>query len=182
MLDYLIKTNKLEKEFVAAGLIKTPSDTEATFYIDFIKELINPNINEEASTSYEEAWPYPDLRNKSFLFEVIILVLQMKFHITRYRLWPTRETGLMWTNGTTSRETATILELPAALTLTEQWSLSVLLKWMDSDRSASGTRYSNNVHKQDTPLNHAIIVYIGSTEYLSAVPNTSVFVSSSILS
>ncbi len=42
MLDYLIKTNKLEKEFVAAGLIKTPSDTEATFTLTSLKSSSIP--------------------------------------------------------------------------------------------------------------------------------------------
>ncbi len=71
MLHYLIKKNELEGEFVAAGLTKTPSDKDATPYIDLIKKLINPDIDEEAS-SYEKAWPYDELKGKSFLFEVNI--------------------------------------------------------------------------------------------------------------
>ncbi len=68
--------------------------------------------------------------------------ISQRLQYIMYRLWPTRGTGSMWTNGTTLRGTATILELPAALTLTERWSLPVLLKWVDSSRSATGTRYS----------------------------------------
>ena len=109
-----------------------------------------------------------------------------------YRLWPTRGTGSMWTNGTTSRGTVTILELPAALTLTERWSSFVLLKWMDSGRSASGTRYISIQRAWLHVLTYYILSYIykcmhghaiiviGSGEYVSAVPNTPVFAPSSI--
>ncbi len=90
----------------------------------------------------------------------------------------------MWTNGTTSRGTATILELPAALTLIERWSLPVLLKWMDSSRSATGTRYSFRAYALMYTLPQKIFLIfpsnLGSTEYVSAVPNTPVFAPSSI--
>ncbi len=133
MLDYLIKENGLLGE----DMDKKNCLTEA--HIQLIKRLINPEID------YEKDWPYPDLVDKSFLFEVktshFSVTYRWRLQCT-YRLWPTRGTGLMWTNGTTSRGTVTILELPAALTLTEQCSSFVLLKWKDFDRSASGTRYS----------------------------------------
>ena len=67
------------------------------------------------------------------------------------RLLPTNEMGLMWTGGTTSRGTVTILESRAFLTLTELWNLCRLLSQkmvkhqkIDNGKFATGTRYAYN--------------------------------------
>ncbi len=58
MLDYLIKENGLLGEYMDKNNCLTEN------HIQLIKRLINPEID------YEKDWPYPGLKNKSFLFEV----------------------------------------------------------------------------------------------------------------
>ncbi len=62
-----------------------------------------------------------------------------------YRLWRTKGMELMWTNGTTSRGTATILVSLVSLTLTEPCSSFLFSSQkINAGRSASGTRFIAN--------------------------------------
>ncbi len=58
MLDYLIKENHLLGEYMDKKNCLTED------HVVLIKRLINPDID------YTKKWPYPELKNKSFLFEV----------------------------------------------------------------------------------------------------------------
>lgn len=51
------------------------------------------------------------------------------------RLWPTREMGLMWTNGTTLNVIAKCLESITALIISDVWRISECYKLLQSDHS-----------------------------------------------